>query len=202
MAENGANLRAPSPLADTYAEALFQLADEAGALDETEDELKQLVALLEAEPQLKAVFEHKTITATRRRETIDRIFRERLSNRGVRFLHVLNEHQRLDQLEPAQAAFDQKMKARRGEVDVEVHSPNALEGALFDRVQRGVSEAIGRTAILHPRVDASLIGGLKFRIGDRLVDASVATRLRRIREELTRRGRQSIRERIGSVLTE
>lgn len=177
----------------TYAEALFELAESAGALDEAADELDQVVALCDAQPSLKALFDHKAITADRRARSIEQMFRGRISDLLYRFLQVVNEKNRLDRLPGIHIAFSARLKQAYGEVDVDLYTARPLDAAQLQGVTDRISAAIGRTAMLRQRVDEELLGGMKIRIGDKLIDGSVATRLRRMRQQLVARGQELIR---------
>lgn len=199
MAKAG-HMQVAGVVAESYARALFELAEQAAALDETADELRQIVSVLDANPTLRAVFDHPLINSQRRAETIRKLFEGRVSGLVYRFLQVLNAKGRLDQLAGVNIAFEQRLKDKRGEVDVEVHTARALDTAATLRVADRITAAIGKKAVLHPHVEPKLIGGLRVRVGDRLIDGSVATRLKRMRERMIVRGHDRLRD--VSVLDE
>jgi F0F1-type ATP synthase delta subunit len=64
-------------------------------------------------------------------------------------------------------------------------------------VREVVGRALGKEPVLHPYTEPSMLGGIKLRIGDQLIDASVASRLRKIRAGLLSEGAAHMRERIG-----
>lgn len=183
------------PVAENYAQALFELAEQEGegegSLEATSEELAQVVRLVRHEPGLKALFDHKTISPERRSASLERIFRDRISNLLLRFLHVLNQHKRLDALQAIHSVFQNRLKERAGEVDVELHTATQLDSETLENVAQKIGRAIGRKAIVRPQVDESLIGGLKLRLGDRVIDGSVARQLEKIRAELVAKGREA-----------
>lgn len=187
-------------VAETYAQALFELAHERGELETVEHELEQLLDLLRDQPELGRLFEHMTIDPQRREQSLRKIFSEQVSDTVLRFLLVLNEKGRLGELTAIAVAFDRRLKAHRGQEDVQVTTAHELSDEQLDQVSRRVSGAIGREAVLHPHVDASLIGGLKLRMRDKLIDASVAAQLRRLGRRLHDRGRQQLRGRLDELV--
>ncbi|QNN23435.1 ATP synthase F1 subunit delta [Planctomycetales bacterium ZRK34] len=189
-------------VADTYARALFDLALKQDALAEVADELADLSRLLEAEPDLAGFFAHRTIAVDRRAASIDAIFSGRISDLTRRFLQVLNHNGRLGALRSIVAAFDQLLKTHRGEIDVEVHTARPLDAGQLDSVAKRIGEALGKTAVIKPRVDESLIGGLRIRLGDRLIDASVRSQLQSIKQQLAQRGNELIRSHAANLLQE
>jgi F-type H+-transporting ATPase subunit delta len=185
-----------------YAQSLLELAEEVGQLDAIGDELQQLVDLLAAEPQLDAIFRSRSIGTTRRARSIAAIFEGRVSDLTYRFLQVVNANGRLGMLGTIAAAYDQLLKARRGEVDVLVTSARPLDQTQVGAVTQQVSDAIGGKAIVTARVDESIIGGLRLRIGDRLIDGSVATQLRNLKRRMIERGRDYVRSSAAALLEE
>lgn len=202
MAQSAANNPQASALAQTYARALFDLTQEEGATAEVAHELEQLAQLLQSADDLRALFEHRTIAADRRAATLRNVFESHVSDITFRFLMVLNDKSRLDQLASIQIAFDQLVKEMRGEVDVELHSAQPLDASQAANVAARISEAIGKTAQLSLKTDPSLIGGLKIRIGDRLIDSSVSSKLRRMQNQLQTKGHELTRTAADKLLSE
>jgi F-type H+-transporting ATPase subunit delta len=115
---------------------------------------------------------------------------------------VLNKKSRLDQLVGISEAYTQLLWERTGRIEVEVFSAKPLDENLAEIVRQRVGEALGKDAVLRNTVDEGLIGGLKLRVGDRMIDASVATRLSRIRESLNTSGAETVRSRSESLIQE
>ena len=171
-------------VAETYANALFELAEERNVLDEVGDELNQIAQLLNANADLRAVFDHPLIKKERLSNTLRNLFEGRISDTTYHFLIILNDKARLDQVVNVQIAFDQLAKQKRGEVDVELQTARELDAAQLQQVGDRISQAIGHTAILKPKTNPSLIGGMKIRVGDKLIDASLATQLYRMKDDI------------------
>jgi F-type H+-transporting ATPase subunit delta len=104
----------------------------------------------------------------------------------VRFLGVLGEQERLDLLAAMARAFAALVAEHRGEVTVEVVSAAPLAAEQEEAVREMAASALGRTVDLKTAVDPELLGGLVVRVGSRMIDASVATKLRHL--ELAMRG--------------
>jgi F-type H+-transporting ATPase subunit delta len=182
-----------SVVAEMYARSLFELAEKAGNADEIRDELNQLVELLADHAGLWALFEHKAIDGERRAATLRKLFEGRASQLTVNFLLVLNDKGRLGELPAIRIAYDLALKSHLGEIDVEVQSAVALTDQQEADVASRISGAIGAKASIATSVDPALIGGLKIRIQDRLIDASVASRLRKLSDQVIRAGREKLR---------
>ncbi len=184
-------------LAETYARSLFELAADAGTLDEVTEELTQIVDLLCEHDRLRALFELPSVPAARRAQSLANIFKGRVSDLTYRFLGVLNDRGRLGHLASIAMAFGQRVKDHHGEVDVYVVTARELTDEQRRDVGRRISQAIDRQAILHARVAPGIIGGLTLRIGDRQIDGSIASQLRRIKKQLIDRGREAARQTVS-----
>jgi len=179
-------------IARTYAQSLLDLAEEQGVIDEVADELGQLVELLDQE-SASQLLTSPAITVDDRAASLERVFKGQVSDLTYRFLQVLNEKRRIDHLRDVAWAFDALLKKKRGEVDVLVYAAQPLSEEQLRDVRQRLESALQATVHLATRVDESMIGGLKLRIGDKLVDGSVATQLQKLKRRLIASGRESIR---------
>jgi F-type H+-transporting ATPase subunit delta len=102
------------------------------------------------------------------------------------FVLLLTRRRRIRLLPRIYEEFGQLANEYRGIVVAEVTSAVPLDDADKAVIIRQLSELTGRRAILRTQVDPSILGGLIVRIGDKLIDGSLRTRLERLRETLTR----------------
>lgn len=183
-----------NPVNRAYAQALFEMAEEQGALDQTADEMDQIGELLHSEPGLARLLESPSLSTSSRSGAIERVFKDRVSDTVYRFLQVLNQKGRTNALRGIVQAFSDLIGERRGIVEVDAFVPERLEPSQANEVAQRIGQILGRQVVLHQYVDPELIGGLKLRVGDRMIDGSVATQLHRMRRNLTDRGRQKARQ--------
>ena len=174
-----------------YADALLQMGVEAGKLDALADEADQLVDLLAAQPDLRRLLTSPLLGIDERRETIERVFEGRVDETLYRFLQVVNAKGRGDAIGRILHSFQQQVAEHRGIVEVDAHVAHRLSPAQAAEVAQRLGRALDREVVLHQYVDPSLIGGLKLRVGDQLLDASVATQLRLLRASLADTGREA-----------
>ena len=191
-------------LARIYAASLFELAEADGGLPNCETtglELGEVAAAAQAEPSFREFLRSPVVSTADKEATLRRIFGDgRVSDLLLRFLLVLNKKGRLDQVSGIGEAYTQLLWERTGRVEVDVFSAEPLDEDLAEIVRRRIGEALGKEAVLRSNVDADLIGGLKLRVGDRMIDASVATRLGRIRETLNTSGAEAVRSRAMAMM--
>ena len=103
---------------------------------------------------------------------------------------------RLGHVESIAEAYDALVQEAMGKVEVDVYTVSGppLGDELEATISARVRESIGKEPILRTHADPSMIGGIKLRIGDQLIDGSIATRLRRMRTRLKERGGSAILE--------
>lgn len=188
-----------------YAQSLFDLARTAGGDDAVcaaGDELDALVEITRSDRTFREFFASPVIDRTKRAASIETIFKGRVSDLFVRFLLVLNEKGRLGEIEGIAAAFAQVHEESFGRLEVTVYTVDgkALTGEELASATTQVKKVTGRDPVFHTIADPKMIGGIKLRIGDQLVDGSIATRLSRLRTQLVESGGARIRADIDHYL--
>jgi F-type H+-transporting ATPase subunit delta len=165
-------------LAGRYATALFELARDSRAIDTIESSLAAVSrALAESEdfkrlttsPLVSRGEAGKAVAATAQAIKLDAT--------TTNFLGVLAENRRLAQLPAIIRAFRALAAHHRGETTAEVTSAHPLSSDQVDALKQALRERLGRDVAVDCAVDASLLGGLKVRIGSQMIDSSIRTRL-------------------------
>ena len=190
-------------LANVYARSLFELAIEAGGNEkvaEIADEIEQISELLASNSELNHFFSSPIIDIEKRNDALSVIFSNKVTDLTLRFLLVLNSKGRLYHLLQIANAYDQLVQDALGKVEVDVITPSTIDDSALGAIKAKVQELLGKEPILHTYVDASMLGGVKLKIGDQLIDGSVATKLRRISESVQSGGSVAIRERFETYL--
>ncbi|MHC4990657.1 MAG: ATP synthase F1 subunit delta [Planctomycetota bacterium] len=192
-------------LAMVYARSLFELAEEAGGQEkivEVGEELEQICELIRGDRRLGEFIRSPIIERGARQAVINRMFSDRMTDLTLRFLLVLNDKGRLGHIEAITAGYDQLLQEQFGRIEVDVFTPEPLDSERQEKLRARIERALGKEPVLYPYTDADMIGGIKLRIGDQLIDASVATRLRRLRDHLLSSGGSALRERIAELIEE
>jgi len=192
-------------IAQVYAKSLYELADDAGGRDkivELAEELEQICELARGDRTFREFLASPIINTKARGEAIRRIFHGRVTDLALRFLLVLNNKARLRRLESISAAFDQLVHEALGRVEVDIYTPGPLGPEQLDTIKRRIQAALGKDPVLYSYTDAAMIGGVRLRIGDQLIDGSVASRLRRLRQHLLTSGGSAVRQRLDRIIEE
>lgn len=193
----------PDALARLYARSLFELAQADGGQPNIETvgaQLGEIVEMARADKKFGEFLASRIIPTKKRAASLQTVFKGRISDLVLRFLLVLNAKERLANLPAIAAGYDEVVQERFGRVEVDVYTAAPIDRAQLDRVGASLQKSIGKEPVLHPYTDAAMLGGLKLQIGDQLIDASLATRLRRMRERLTGPGAAAVRGKITQII--
>ncbi len=177
----------PGGLAERYAAALFDLADEKKQLHQTAADLASLKSMIADSEDLRRLMRTPLVRREdKRRAMLAVLERAALGDLVRRFVGVLADNRRLHLLPQAIDAYLAQLAARRGEMTAEVRVARPLSA----RQQRDLVEALKRTVggrvALDIRIDPALIGGMILRVGSRMLDSSLRSKLQRL--QLAMRG--------------
>lgn len=167
-----------SGLSGRYATALFELAGEADALTKVEDELAGLARLAGECEDFAAFIGSPVLGRETQGKAVAAVAEKlELSDLTSRLLGVLAANRRLAALPGIARDFATLMAAHRGEVTAEVTSARPLDAAGIEKLANKLKAIAGSDVRIETEVDERLIGGLVVRLGSKMIDTSVATRL-------------------------
>jgi F-type H+-transporting ATPase subunit delta len=170
-----------------YARALFDLALETNALDSVEADLKGLKAAREESADLRRLLASPAFSAEDKAKALRAVAEKGGANpTTIKFLGLLAANGRAGALDATIADFLRLSAQHRGVVSAEVVSAVKLTAAQEKGVKAALRQALGKDPELTTRVDPSLLGGLKVRVGSRLFDASLRSKLDSLKFALKR----------------
>ncbi len=170
-----------SGLPGRYALALLELADERKQLDPVAEELRGIKAMIAESADLRRLIRSPLFTREQQSQAMSAI----LEQAGVgeltrRFVLLVARNRRLFALDRMIAAYLAELARRRGEITARVTSATELD----DEQQRALVETlrkeVGAKVQVELKVDPSLIGGLIVRVGSRMIDKSIRSKLQRL----------------------
>ena len=173
-----------TPVARAYARSLLDLATEQNKADAIAKELEELLKIVESDARLENFFSNPAIGEMDRAKVLEKAFRGRIADLLLNTLQVMNRKNRLNLLRQVSEGYAELLQEQQGIIEVDLYVAERLTPDQMEEARKKVSAALGREAVVHQYVDASLIGGLLIRVEDRLLDASVRAQLRAVRRQL------------------
>jgi F-type H+-transporting ATPase subunit delta len=168
-------------LADRYATALFELAEADKSLDTVASELQRLRDLIAGSGDLQRLIRSPVISRDDQRRAMEAVLATLgSSDLTRRFIGLLAQNRRLFALPDIIAAFVRRLANRRGETTAEVTSASVLSKDQLASITSALKKAVGTQVVLATRIDPSLLGGLIVKVGSRMVDSSLKTKLLRM----------------------
>jgi len=170
-----------SGLAGRYASALFELADEQKALDQTARDLSALKQALAESPDLDRLVRSPLYSRAEQAKAIDAVAEHLGLSPLIRsFLGLVAQNRRLPALRSIIDAFLDELARRRGEVTARVIAARPLTDAQVQALTDMLRSSVGSHIAVQVDVDPALIGGLVVKVGSRLIDNSVRTKLQKL----------------------
>ena len=195
----------PDALAKVYAKSLFELAHAQGGQQNAEaisGELEDIIEIARDNRAFNELLASRLIDAEKRDGTILRIFEGRVSPLTLNFLRQLNRKGRLANLSQITVAFDELVQEQFGRIEVDVYTASPISANELENVRKRLSDSLGKDVIMHPYTDSSMLGGIKLRMGDQLIDGSIQAELRKLRDKLLSKGSSEVRGRSNQILGE
>lgn len=171
-------------VAGRYAEALYEIAVAGEIVDRVEKELKAVVELLEQNQELKKILYHPRITAEEKKNVLKALLGEKVHDVTINFLCLVVDRQRENYLQGMVDVFSDIADKGRNISHVEVTSAIKLNDGDRKRLVEMLGAVTGKDVRADFFEDPSLIGGIVLRIGDKLIDGSIKTRLQSLNEHL------------------
>jgi len=173
-------------VAGRYASALFELAKDERQLEAVERDMIQLAGMLQSSPDLLRMVRSPVISAEGQGKAISAVARgAEFSGLTANFLQLLAKSRRLFALSDMIKLFRQIAARHRGEITAEVVSAHALnetqQSALEDTLK---GTAGGRNVRIETRVDPAILGGLVVKMGSRMIDSSLRTKLNSLKTRM------------------
>lgn len=173
-----ANDTAEGGLAGRYANALFELAQDQKAVDAVSADLATLRRAMETSPDLTRLVKSPVFSAEDHAKALKPILAQMGANAlTTKFILLLAQKRRLSSLTGIIRAFETQVAKSRGETEAEVTAARALSDTEITELKSVLKSKLGKEPRLHSKVDPSLLGGLVVKVGSRMIDSSLRTKL-------------------------
>ena len=164
-----------------YAQAVFPIAVLNGTMGRWRSELDEIASVL-TESELSRTFSDDRMPLAQRQALVDRVLD--VSPVAANLAKLLVAKGRTGEARAVSDAFNRMADEREGIVYAEVTTAVELSGEDVKALEGKLGQSLGKTVFVRPLVDPSITGGLVVRIGDKVIDGSIRTRLKELRREL------------------
>ncbi len=177
---------AEAGVAGRYASALFELASEQGKVAEVEGNLNRFMTMLEGSTDLQRLVRSPVFSADEQVKAVTAILaKAEIGGLAGNFLQLIARNRRLFAATDMIKSFRALAARGRGEVIAEVASAHALTPAQLTALQDTLRASVGGKQVkIHTTVDPTLLGGLVVKMGSRMVDSSLRTKLASLKTRL------------------
>ncbi|MFN0058596.1 MAG: ATP synthase F1 subunit delta [Planctomycetota bacterium] len=184
------------PASNAYARALLEVGAANGQADRIGEDLVVFAQLLRDVPQLKVFFESPKIPRREKKAVLDRALKGRCSDSVRNLLMLIIDRGRQELFAEIATIYGEHLDEVRQRVHVRITSATPLAADSKARLVKQLATKLGREILAEERVDAELLGGLKLRVGDTVIDGTVRSQLEKVRERIAsqRLGRDLVHE--------
>lgn len=168
-----------------YGDALFELAVEESKVDVLMEEASEILQIMDVEPELNKFMDHPKIVKDEKIQFLEKIFKDRVSKDMTGFLILMVKKDRYHEAKAALIYFLERVKEYK-KIGV-AYVTTAIELSASQKAtveQKLLSTTSYENFEMHYTVDQSLIGGMVIRIGDRVVDSSLRSRIQDLSRNL------------------
>jgi F-type H+-transporting ATPase subunit delta len=177
-----------APIGKRYARALLELAQEQSQVSKVASDLGDLEKAWNESAELRSVFENPAIGPEVRRKILESLAsRMGLAPTVKTTLFLLSDRRRMRFLPDVVDAFRTLSEGVENQVRAEVTTAIPMPETFFSEIQRELERGTGRKVLLTRKQDPSIIGGIITRLGDRVLDGSLKTRLEELQDTLLER---------------
>jgi len=172
-------------IAEVYARSLFEVAKENDVLDEVHEQLGEFADELEQNRDLQVFFFSPYFSSEEKSDGISKVV-DGADERFVRFLELLAERHRMPVLMRIRREFEAMFAEERKLLPVTITSAVELDKNTVKRIGKRIEEQTGKSIELATNVDPDVIGGLSMQVGNLIMDATIRSRLERLRKEVAK----------------
>jgi len=170
-----------------YAKSLIDLAEEQKSLEEVKGDMELFVQTAKASPELQAVLRNPIIAHDKKIKILEAIFSKKVSAATIGFLKIMINKSRGEVLYYSAQEFINQYNVKKNIIKALVTSATPLSDDNKTKIAALIKNEIGGNIILQTKVDPSLIGGFVLTVGDRQVDTSIASALKKLKSEFAQK---------------
>ena len=171
---------------NVYGDALFELSLKENKVDEVYEEVQGILTVLKENPDLIRMMTHPHINKDEKLQVVETVFKGKISDEIIGLMRMVVEKDHFGQMEAIFEFFVAKVKEYKNIGVAYVTTPMELSESKKEQVEKRLLETTSYVSFeMHYDTDPSLIGGMVVRIGDRVVDSSIRTKLYNLSKEMS-----------------
>jgi F-type H+-transporting ATPase subunit delta len=170
-------------IAEVYARSLFEVAREQDRLDAVRDQLNQFATALNDDRQLAVFFFSPYFSTEEKKDGLRRGI-DGADEAFMNFLEALVERHRMPVIFRIRTRFEEMWDKENKLLPVQVTSAIELDRATVESIGKRIGEQTGNQIELSSHVDPEILGGIVLRVGNFVLDASIRTRLEKLRRQV------------------
>ncbi len=167
-----------------YANAIFELAKEENKVEEMNKEFKDLYEVFKSENDLRKILETPVISSKEKKDLLDKLFKDEVSKDVFNFMKVLVDKDRMNEFMRISEGFFELYRKESNILLAEVYTVEELPENIIASLTDKLAELTGSKIEIKQIVDDTLLGGVKIKIGSRIIDSSIINKLNNLGESL------------------
>ena len=171
-------------VAKVYAEALVQVGQEQQALGQIHDDLELAVGIYESEPWFREFFTSPRVDREEKWKAVRAAFEGKIGPQVLGLLKVLISKGREAALDNVYGQFERFKDEHENRLHAYVTVAETLDDSFRQGLVKRLSDASGKNVELHERVDPAVLGGAALRVGDKVIDRTLRSKLAALRKHL------------------
>jgi F-type H+-transporting ATPase subunit delta len=176
-----------STIARRYAKALILIGSQDGQAQTYREELQAFVGLLDTQPEFEEIVNNPLHSTEKRQRVLSAVLDQIDISAVIKsFVTLLFKKKRFGYIRDINEQYNHLADELKGIVRAELTSATELSSDSFEQLRASLSKMTGKEVVLEAKQDPELIGGVVTRIGDLVLDGSIRTQLKNMRESLKR----------------
>lgn len=177
-------LNVSQAVARVYAQALSDLGEDEGNLPGIADDLRALRELFERDATFREFYGSPRLDPPAKKRVLHELLADRIGRPAMGLLHVLIDKRRELLLDNIADEFDRYRDLREGRQHVYLTAARPVSEDQLSEIRERLEEATGKKILIHQKIDPRVVGGLRIKVGDKVIDGTVRRRLQQLRQAL------------------
>lgn len=168
-----------------YATAFLGIATEKDILEQIREDMLLIKNTIDGSSELSLFLKNPIVKKDQKKAAFEKIFEDKVQDITFQLYELLSKKDRVALLEDISSKFIELYNQHKGIIKVGVTSARELEDEQLQALRKNIERTTGKKVEFETNIDEELIGGLKYRIDDTVVDGSVKFKLNQLKDQLT-----------------